>query len=75
MSLRSLTLDVTKAKNVQTDTTTIKLEKSVSKKKVRPYTEEEDSIILKRVKEMGYENPQTWKTLSKELDRRYPHNI
>ena len=75
MSSRSLTLDVTKAKNVQNDLTTIQQDKKVSKKEKRQYTEEEDSIILKRVKEMGYENPQTWKTLSKELDRSNPLNI
>ena len=75
MSWRSLTLDIKKAKKVQNDLTTIQLDKNVSKNKPRQYTEEEDSIILKRVKEMGYDNPQTWKTFSKELDGSHSSNI
>jgi len=39
------------------------------------YTKEEDNIILKRVEEMGYDNPQTWKMLSKELERSHEHSI
>ena len=35
----------------------------------RDYTAEEDAIIIKRVKEMGYENVETWKTIAKELNR------
>merc|ERR1712110_1403494 len=35
----------------------------------RMYTAEEDAIIIKRVKEMGYENIETWKTIAKELNR------
>ena len=39
------------------------------KHEVRMYTAEEDAIIIKRVKEMGYENVETWKTIAKELNR------
>ena len=35
----------------------------------RNYTAEEDAIILKRVKEMGYKNIDTWKLIAKELNR------
>ena len=33
------------------------------------YTAEEDAIIIKRVKQMGYENIETWQTIAKELNR------
>ena len=36
---------------------------------MRHYTAEEDAIILKRVKEMGYKNIDTWKVIAKELNR------
>ena len=36
---------------------------------IRMYTAEEDAIIIKRVKQMGYENIETWQTIAKELNR------
>ena len=60
MSLRSLTVDITKAKSIQNElTSSQKSSKNVSRKKKRQFTDEEDSIILRRVKAMGYDNPET----------------
>ena len=44
-------------------------------KKTRLYTEEQDELILNRVKEMGYDNPETWKSLAKELNVKKPYNV
>ena len=44
-------------------------------KKTRLYTEEQDELILNRVKEMGYDNPETWKSLAKELNVKRPGNV
>ena len=38
------------------------------KKKREPYTEKQDELILERVKKMGYGNPETWKSLAKDLN-------
>ena len=75
MPLRTITVDVTKAKSVESNQTTFQKDKKVQRKKPRQYTVEEDNLILKRVKQMGYNNPETWKTLSKDLDRDYPSDI
>ena len=44
-------------------------------KKTRLYTEEQDELILNRVKEMGYDNPETWKSLAKELNVNHPYSV
>ena len=36
------------------------------KKKYEKYTEKQDQLILERVKKMGYDNPETWKSLTKD---------
>ena len=38
------------------------------KKKHESYTEKQDELILERVKKMGYDNPETWKSLAKDLN-------
>ena len=38
------------------------------KKKRELYTEKQDQLILERVQEMGYDNPETWKSLAKEFN-------
>ena len=38
------------------------------KKKNEPYTEKQDELILERVKKMGYDNPETWQSLAKDLN-------
>ena len=38
-------------------------------KKKRPFTKEEDALILQKVEDMGYHNINTWKTLAIELNR------
>ena len=48
--------------------------RGASDKKRRPYTTEEDNLILSRVKSDG-DKPETWKTLAKELDRDNPQSI
>ena len=41
----------------------------------RHYTKEQDELILARVKEMGYDNPDTWKSLAIDLNIKRPYNI
>ena len=45
------------------------------KKKREPYTEKQDELILERVKKMGYDNPETWRSLAKDLNVKYVSNI
>ena len=75
MSLRSIRSDLTLAKNAGNDSTTFQNDKARQKKEMRNYTKEEDSIILKKVQELGYNNPETWKQLCKILGRKYAANI
>ena len=41
----------------------------------RHYTKEQDELILARVKEMGYDNPDTWKSLAIDLNIKRPYNV
>ena len=76
MALRSITTDnILKVTNKQNDTTDFRSDEKLIIKQRRRYTEEEDAIILKRVKKMGYENPETWIVLAKDLDRKNPLDI
>ena len=55
------------------DNTLVKTVDSSLKKKTRQlYTEEDDGLILDRVKQMGCDNPETWKSLANELNDKYP---
>ena len=45
------------------------------KKKYEKYTEKQDQLILERVKKMGYDNPETWKSLAKDLNVKSVYNI
>ena len=45
------------------------------KKKNESYTEKQDELILERVKKMGYDNPETWKSLAKDLNVKSVYNI
>ena len=45
------------------------------KKKNEKYTEKQDQLILERVKKMGYDNPETWRSLAKDLNVKYVSNI
>ena len=68
--------DSTKPKQVQGhDNTVVKRLNSSLEKTTRFYTEEQDELILERVKQMGYNNPETWKSLAKELDVKRPHDV
>ena len=49
--------------------------KSSLEKTSRRYTKEQDELILARVKELGYDNPETWKSLAKDFNIKQPHNI
>ena len=53
---------------------TLKLKPSLEKTS-RHYTEEQDKIILARVKEMGYDNPETWKSLAKDFNIKQTYGI
>ena len=68
--------DSTKLKGKQDQDNTV--EKRVDnslEKKTRYYTKEQDELILERVKQMGYDNPETWKSLAKELNVKPPKNV
>ena len=53
--------------------TIVKTVDSSLKKRTRQlYTEEDDRLILDRVKQMGCDNPETWKSLAYELNDKYP---
>ena len=68
--------DSTKPKQVQGhDNTVAKRLNSNLKKTTRLYTEEQDELILERVKQMGYDNPETWTSLAKELNVKKPYNV
>ena len=41
----------------------------------RHYTKEQDELILARVKKMGYDNPETWKSLAKDFNMKRPQDI
>ena len=45
------------------------------KKKYEPYTQKQDELILERVKKMGYDNPETWRSLAKDLNVKQISNI
>ena len=55
------------------DNTIVKTVDSTLQKRTRQlYTEEDDGLILERVKQMGCDNPETWKSLANELNDKYP---
>ena len=45
------------------------------KKKGEPYTDKHDKLILERVKKMGYDNPETWKSLAIDFNMKWSQNI
>ena len=45
------------------------------KKKGEPYTDKHDKLILERVKRMGYDNPETWKSLAIDFNMKWSTNI
>ena len=68
--------DTKKAKKNKNDDGNIKkIVKSSLEKTSRRYTKEQDELILARVKELGYDNPETWKSLAKDFNIKQPHNI
>ena len=63
-------------KNKDDDGNITKKVKSFLEKTSRHYyTKEQDELILERVKEMGYDNPDTWKSLAKDFNMKWPHDI
>ena len=68
--------DSTKLKGKQDqDNTVAKRVDNNLEKKTRLYTEEQDELIRERVKQMGYDNPETWTSLAKELNVKKPYNV
>ena len=45
------------------------------KKKGERYTDKHDKLILERVKKMGYDNPETWKSLAIDFNMKWPQGI
>ena len=63
-------------KTTQGDKSTSKLvNRPYEKKKGEPYTDKQDKLILERVREKGYDNPETWKSLAIDFNMKYPANI
>ena len=62
-------------KNKDDDRNITKKVKSSLEKTRRYYTKEQDELILSRVKEMGYDNPDTWKPLAKDFNMNRTHSI
>ena len=62
-------------KNKEGGTKITKKAKSSLEKTNRYYTKEQDEIILARVNKMGYDNPETWKSLAKDFNMKWPHAI
>ena len=62
-------------KNKDDDGNITKKVTSSLEKTSRHYTKEQDELILARVKEMGYDNPETWKSLAKDFNMKWPVNI
>ena len=52
-----------------------KSSKPRSEHKRRVYTKEEYELILQKVQQLGKDNPETWKSLAKELDVEKSHDI
>ena len=74
VQLSYLSTGLTKFKKIQNPPTT-QQDKLETKKQKRTYTKEEDARILALVDEMGFDNPETWKTLAKEFGVDHPHHI
>ena len=62
-------------KNKDDDRKATKKATSSLEKTSRLYTKEQDELILARVKKMGYDNPETWKSLAKDFNVKEPYNI
>ena len=65
----------TKKKRNDDGNITKKWTSSLEKTSRHYFTEEQDKLILARVKEMGYDNPETWKSLAKVLKQNWPHSL
>ena len=62
-----------KTPKAKKDNTIFKTFDSTLQKRTRQhYTEEDDTLILETVKQMGCDNPETWKSLANELNDKYP---
>ena len=59
-------------KNKEDGTKITKKVKSSLEKTTRYYTKEQDEIILARVDKMGYDNPETWKSLAEDFNIKWP---
>ena len=62
-------------KNKEDGTKITKKVKSSLEKTTRYYTKEQDEIILARVDKMGYDNPETWKSLAEDFNIKWPNTI
>ena len=69
--------DSKKIKKKQNDDGNItkKWTSSLEKASRHYFTEEQDKLILARVKEMGYDNAETWKSLAKVFNQNWPHSL
>ena len=69
--------DSKKAKKNKNDDGNItkNVKSSLGKTSRHYYTKEQDELILARVKETGYDNPDTWKSLAKDFNIKQPYSI
>ena len=71
-SLFSTVSKTTKKKEEKNENVSNNAKKPFEKKKRELYTEKQDQLILERVQEMGYDNPETWKSLAKDFNMTNP---
>ena len=71
-SLFSTVSKTTKKKEEKNENVSNNAKKPFEKKKRELYTEKQDQLILERVQEMGYDNPETWKSLAKDFNMSNP---
>ena len=71
-SLFSTVSKTTKKKEEKKEKVLNDAKNPLEKKKRELYTEKQDQLILERVQEMGYDNPETWKSLAKDFNMTNP---
>ena len=71
-SLFSTVSKTTKKKEEKKEKVSNDAKNPLEKKKRELYTEKQDQLILDRVQEMGYDNPETWKSLAKDFNMTNP---
>ena len=64
-----------KKKKQDDQSTSKQMKLPFEKKKGELYTDKQDKLILERVREKGYDNPETWKSLAIDFNMKWPYSI